>query len=67
MGVPLPERTYAEDCRIYTPENPEGSFANVMDKMDVFVPAHFLGWYLKVIISGDFAGPASILQLHISF
>ncbi len=22
LGEPLPEKSYAEDCRIYTPENP---------------------------------------------
>jgi phosphatidylserine synthase 2 len=48
LGVPLPERTYAEDCRLYTPDNPAGRFANLMDKMDVFVICHLLGWYVKV-------------------
>ena len=48
LGVPLPERTYAEDCDIYTPDNPNGAFVNVMDKMDVFVPSHFIGWFVKV-------------------
>ena len=48
LGVPLPERTYAEDCRIYTPDHPEGPFAIFMDKMDMFVAAHLLGWYIKV-------------------
>lgn len=49
LGKPLPERTYADDCRIYTPEHPDGAFANVADKMDIFVPAHLLGWYIKVV------------------
>lgn len=49
LGKPLPERTYAEDCRVYTPEHPDGALANIVDKMDIFVPAHFLGWYIKVI------------------
>ena len=48
LGVPLPEKTYAEDCRIYTPDHPNGSFVNIMDKMDEFVPSHFFGWYFKV-------------------
>ena len=48
LGKPLPERTYAEDCRVYTPDHPDGPFANILDKMDIFVPAHFLGWYIKV-------------------
>ncbi len=29
LGKRLPERSYAEDCRVYTPENPKSSFANV--------------------------------------
>ena len=51
LGRPLPERTYAEDCRIYTPGHPNGSFAIIMDKMDVFVPSHFFGWWVKVCSS----------------
>ena len=50
LGVPLPERTYAEDCRLYTPEHPNGSFFNFMDKMDVFVPSHLIGWWVKVCL-----------------
>ena len=48
LGKPLPERTYAENCDIYTPGHPNGSFANVMEKMDVFVPCHLIGWFVKV-------------------
>ncbi|XP_003385624.1 PREDICTED: phosphatidylserine synthase 2-like [Amphimedon queenslandica] len=53
LGVPLPERTYAEDCRIYTPDHPDGMFAHFMDKMDVFVLCHLLGWYVKALIVRD--------------
>ena len=48
LGVPQPERTYGDDCRIYTPGHPDGMFAIFMDKMDFFVICHLLGWYLKV-------------------
>lgn len=48
LGRPLPERTYAEDCALYTPGNPNGNFHNFMDKMDVFVVCHALGWFVKV-------------------
>lgn len=48
LGRPLPERTYAEDCIIYTPGHPEGDFHNFVDKMDVFVACHFFGWFVKV-------------------
>ena len=54
LGRPLPERTYAEDCRFYNPENPENPFSNVFDKMDVFVPSHFFGWWVKALILRDF-------------
>jgi len=47
LGVPLDEHNYAQDCRIYTPDNPDGAFANVWEKMDVFVPSHFFGWMVK--------------------
>jgi hypothetical protein len=29
LNVPLPERGYANDCRIYTPENPTSKFSNI--------------------------------------
>jgi len=48
LGRPLPERTYADECTLYTPGNPKGSFHNFMDKMDVFVACHFFGWIVKV-------------------
>ena len=48
--IPLPERDYATDCRIYTPENPDSKFANLMGAMDVFISAHFVGWLVKALI-----------------
>jgi hypothetical protein len=29
LNQSLPERIYGEDCRIYTPEHPDSSFANI--------------------------------------
>ena len=29
LGKPIPEQSYAEDCTIYTPNNPKGAFHNV--------------------------------------
>lgn len=43
-------RNYSIDCRIYTPENPESNFANVKGTIDVFVSAHFVGWFVKTLI-----------------
>jgi len=55
LGKPLPERSYAEDCRIYTPENPDSLFKNIRDCfVDEFVPAHFLGWFGKAILLRDY-------------
>ena len=52
LGKELPERTYAEECTVYTPGHPHGDFHNFMDKMDVFVLCHFFGWFVKVIYDG---------------
>ncbi|XP_065911554.1 phosphatidylserine synthase 2-like isoform X2 [Dysidea avara] len=53
LGVPLEELSYAEDCSIYTPGNPKGTFHNVMIKFDVFVFCHTIGWWAKGIILRD--------------
>lgn len=45
LGVELPEESYAADCRIFTPENPESRFYNVRNTFfDRFVIMHFFGW-----------------------
>ena len=48
------KKSYAEDCRIYTPENPVSKFYNVSSALDVFVSAHFVGWTVKMLITRDF-------------
>ncbi|XP_068964050.1 phosphatidylserine synthase 2 isoform X1 [Petaurus breviceps papuanus] len=53
LGVPLPERDYGGNCLIYDPDNKTDPFHNIWDKMDGFVPAHFLGWYLKTLMIRD--------------
>lgn len=47
LGDKLPERSYAADCRIYTPENPTSSFINIIESLDIFILAHFFGWWGK--------------------
>lgn len=32
LGKPLPERSYANDCRVYTPEDPVSNFRNIWVK-----------------------------------
>uniref|UniRef100_A0A6Q2XVK6 Phosphatidylserine synthase n=1 Tax=Esox lucius TaxID=8010 RepID=A0A6Q2XVK6_ESOLU len=53
LGVPLPERDYGGNCLIYDPGNTTDPWHNIWDKMDGFVPAHFLGWYIKTLVIRD--------------
>uniref|UniRef100_A0A3B3Z431 Phosphatidylserine synthase n=1 Tax=Poecilia mexicana TaxID=48701 RepID=A0A3B3Z431_9TELE len=53
LGVALPERDYGGNCLIYDPGNATDPFHNLWDKMDGFVPAHFLGWYIKTLMIRD--------------
>lgn len=53
LGVPLPERDYAADCRIYTPES-EHPFQNVKNTvLDEFMVAHVVGWFAKSFLFRD--------------
>jgi len=55
LGKQLPERSYAVDCRVYTPERNDSRFYNLKSAIiDEFVPAHFLGWFGKALIYRDF-------------
>uniref|UniRef100_A0A8C5Z2U9 Phosphatidylserine synthase n=1 Tax=Marmota marmota marmota TaxID=9994 RepID=A0A8C5Z2U9_MARMA len=53
LGVPLPERDYGGNCLIYDTDNKTDPFHNIWDKLDGFVPAHFIGWYLKTLMIRD--------------
>jgi len=54
LGKRLPERSYAEDCRLYTPENPNSSFYPLMSTLnDEFMIAHGLGWFGKALLLRD--------------
>jgi phosphatidylserine synthase 2 len=54
LGVPLPERSYAENCTIYTP-NDYHPFRYVYEALhDEFVFAHLFGWFGKAILLRDF-------------
>jgi len=53
-GYPLPEKDYGDVCQIYAPNHASGdAFFNVRDRMDVFVIAHALGWFVKALIVRD--------------
>lgn len=54
LGVPLPERDYAADCRIYTPESNVSMFENVRNTVyDEFMVAHVVGWFAKSFLFRD--------------
>lgn len=54
LGKPLPERNYAVDCRVFTPEDPVSSFRNVRDAIkDEFFVAHAIGWLVKTLMLRD--------------
>ena len=53
LGNPLKEKSYGGNCRIYDPEMPEDPYHNFWDKMDLFVPLHLFGWFLKTLILRD--------------
>lgn len=47
------EKDYGGNCRIYDHEKPDDPFHNVKDKIDIFVPTHFFGWWLKTLMIRD--------------
>lgn len=54
LNKPLPEKTYAANCDIFTPFNKRSFFANVQESIfDIYVPAHAIGWWFKMIIVRD--------------
>jgi len=54
LGVSLPERSYADHCELYTPNDTQSNFRNLMDTVnDEFMLAHFLGWFGKALLLRD--------------
>ena len=54
MGVALPEKNYADDCRVFTPEHPVSSMNNLYEAVfDVHFVAHLGGWWFKMMIIRD--------------
>jgi phosphatidylserine synthase 2 len=54
FGNPLPERNYAEDCRVFTPEHPVSSMNNIYEAVfDVHFVAHLAGWWFKMMVIRD--------------
>ncbi|QRW06627.1 phosphatidyl serine synthase [Ceratobasidium sp. AG-Ba] len=46
LGVPLPEKSYAEDCSL--------TAKNLWNAIDIFCLAHALGWFGKALILRDY-------------
>ncbi|KAI0059613.1 PSS-domain-containing protein [Artomyces pyxidatus] len=46
LGVPLPEKSYAENCALTT--------QNIWNSLDIFCLAHALGWFGKALILRDY-------------
>eukprot|EP00916_Digyalum_oweni_P025208 GHVL01041573.1.p1 GENE.GHVL01041573.1~~GHVL01041573.1.p1 ORF type:complete len:302 (-),score=39.14 GHVL01041573.1:398-1303(-) len=53
IGRPLTERNYAGDCRLFTSNDPRGPMANIQDRIDIFVLAHYFGWLVKALVIRD--------------
>jgi len=53
MGDKVYEKSFGDDCRIFTPEHPTSYYANLIDKLDVFFVAHVVGWAIKMFICRD--------------
>jgi phosphatidylserine synthase 2 len=54
LGSPMEEKDYGDVCTIYDPVNhPSDPYYNVKDRLDVFVLAHSIGWFIKSMILRD--------------
>lgn len=53
LGKPLPEKSYGEACDLTTNEFPYIHTQNISDSVDMFITAHLLGWYVKMLIIRD--------------
>jgi len=51
--VHLSEKDYINDCRLYTPEDFSIGMNNLYEKIDVYVVAHLIGWWGKMVIIRD--------------
>ncbi|PVV00906.1 hypothetical protein BB560_004696, partial [Smittium megazygosporum] len=50
LGVPLPEKSYAENCEF---NYPNIKYLPSINGMDIFVLAHSLGWFGKALVLRD--------------
>ena len=53
LGEPIPEKDYGGTCLIYDPDQPQDPYHNLWDKVDIFITAHFVGYFCKTLIFRD--------------
>uniref|UniRef100_F6Q6W6 Phosphatidylserine synthase n=2 Tax=Ciona intestinalis TaxID=7719 RepID=F6Q6W6_CIOIN len=53
LNAQLDFKAYGGECTIWDPSHPNGTFHNVVDKMDLFVPAHLIGWFFRTLAIRD--------------
>jgi len=53
LGKPLPEKSYAENCDLTTNKFPFINVENITGSVDMFVTAHLVGWYVKMLVVRD--------------
>ncbi|XP_040582315.1 phosphatidylserine synthase 2-like [Lepeophtheirus salmonis] len=53
LGEPIPEKDYGGNCYIYDPNRPDNPYHNIREKVDVFIFAHFFGYWCKTLIFRD--------------
>ena len=53
LGVPLPEKSYGENCELSTDTFPYINLKNIYDNIDFYVFAHLFGWFVKTLIVRD--------------
>ena len=50
LGKPLPEQSYGEDCRLYTPGHPKGSFHTFLVSCIEWSMVHVVSPYILIMI-----------------
>jgi phosphatidylserine synthase 2 len=53
LGVPLPEKSYGDKCEVFINTYPYIKLDNIYDSLDVYLTAHLVGWFVKMLIVRD--------------
>ena len=54
LNTPLPEKDYGVSCTIFKPQFPYIELKEIVDRIDIFITSHLLGWYVKMLAIRDF-------------